>query len=122
MFNKVICVTERFSTNKCIKMVMSVICQYIFPLCDTKTGQMYTLSQEGCINIQEECKLEYHILKSLHLAVLPDCFSLPKANSTSKLHDHCSIIDFYSQDQYQVPEIIQTSHVPLIFFVIMEHA
>ena len=88
-------VTERFATNKCIEIAMIAMCQYMFPLCDIKTGQLYTLSQEACLHIEEECKLEYHIVKSLHLAVLPNCFSLPKTNSTSMLqlhnyNNHCS--------------------------------
>ena len=78
-------VTERFATNECVEMGMIATCQYIFPLCNIKTGQSYTFSQEACLKIQEECKLEYHIVKLLHLAVLPDCSSLPKANSTSML-------------------------------------
>lgn len=66
------------------------MCQYLFPLCDTNYGLSYTLSQELCINIAEKCRLEWHLVKLLHLAppVLPDCKQLPHS---SKLPINLSI-------------------------------
>ena len=59
----------------------SFLCQYVFPLCDCKTGDIYLPSQETCQEISTvTCKTFWPLLKQLIQPLkLPECLALPMA-------------------------------------------
>ena len=59
----------------------SFLCQYVFPLCDCKTGDLYLPSQETCQEVSTvTCRTLWPLLEQLIQPLkLPDCLALPKA-------------------------------------------
>ena len=57
------------------------LCQYVFPLCDCKTGHLYLPSQETCQEVSTvTCKTLWpHLEHMIQPLKLPDCSTLPMA-------------------------------------------
>ena len=64
------------------------LCQYVFPLCDCKTGHLYLPSQETCQEVSTvTCRTLWPQLEQMIQPVkLPDCSTLPMATYPPGIH------------------------------------
>ena len=75
-----------FPPSTCQVVGIPFLCQYVFPLCDCTTGDLYLPSQEFCIKVSTvACETEWKILTNLPQFgnLLPVCSNLPVATYSS---------------------------------------
>ena len=66
------------SSLACKEVVISIICLFVFPICDGEDGLKYIPSQELCENISTgACEKEWAIVANLREIILPSCGDLP---------------------------------------------
>ena len=73
--------TANLPDSSCKRTGVSFFCQYAFPLCDCKTGDLYLPSQEKCQEVSTvTCKTLWPKLKQeIQPLKLPNCSTLPMA-------------------------------------------
>lgn len=77
-----------FLSSKCQAVGIPFLCQYVFPLCDCSTGDLYLPSQEFCVKVSTvACEAEWEMLTSLdqYDDLLPVCSNLPVATYSSSI-------------------------------------
>ena len=69
------------SYSSCKTTGAPFLCQYVFPLCDCTTGDLYLPSRETCEKVSTvTCRTLWPLLEKLIQPLkLPDCSALPAA-------------------------------------------
>ena len=72
------------------------LCQYVFPLCDCKTGDLYLPLQETCQEVSTvTCRTLWILLEEMIQPLkLPDCSTFPMATNTPGMYVHYTVICF----------------------------
>ena len=75
----VMCSSELNGSQECQDAAVPFMCQYMFPLCDNDTGELYLPTQEECLRISNQvCSQEWNIAKQFGYGdQLPHCAKLP---------------------------------------------
>ena len=82
--------SEQAARPTCKDAAVPFMCQYVFPLCDSTTGQLYLPTQQECLQIsQQVCSIEWFLAKSLLSDYLPDCEKLPLQGGSGDGMEHC---------------------------------
>lgn len=79
------------SAQECRSAAVPFMCQYLFPLCDNTTGELYLPTHEECLRISEQvCLQEWNLARLAGFGdQLPDCSRLSiKEASGDGMYDH----------------------------------
>ena len=71
------------------------MCQYAFPICDPKTGDLYLPTQEECLRIsQQVCSHEWKLAQQFGYGdQLPECGKLPlQTGSGERMYMYRTIV------------------------------
>ena len=67
------------SSSTCKEVAISLVCLFLFPICNGEGGLKYVPSQELCQNISTgACAQELAIIGNLSENILPNCGDLPE--------------------------------------------
>ena len=73
---------ESFGSDYCQKAAGLLICQSYFPLCDCKSGYLYSGAREECERISMvECEEEWMLARQYGIP-LPNCTNLPEEDTS----------------------------------------
>ena len=72
-------------SQECQDAAVPFMCQYVFPLCDPTTGELYLPTQEECLRIsQQVCAQAWNLAQQFGYGdQLPDCGKLPLQTGSS---------------------------------------
>ena len=82
--------SEQVVRPACKDAAVPFMCQYVFPLCDSTTGQLYLPTQQEFLQIsQQVCSIEWKLATSYLGNNLPDDEKLPLQGGSGDGMEHC---------------------------------